>query len=84
MEKRLSNNFKTSNVTNLAKTILKSTYNRVLQGRPCLISCMSFEEKFFSGYILLTGQISLSGFFYFVRYWVECVSQLFVNQVVTS
>ena len=26
---------------------------------------MIFEEKYFAGYILLTGQISLSGCFYF-------------------
>ena len=32
---------------------------------PCLIYCMIFEEKYFSCYILLTDQISLSGFLFF-------------------
>ena len=33
------------------------------------IFCMIFEEKYFSCYILLTDQMSLSGCLYFVRYW---------------
>ena len=37
---------------------------------------MIFEEKYFSCYILLTNQISLSGFFYFVKYWAICVLYL--------
>ena len=36
----------------------------------CLIFCMIFEEKYFSCYILLPDQISLSYCLYFVRYWV--------------
>ena len=60
--------FKTKNVTKLTKVILKSSY-RVLQESLCLISYMSFEEKYFSGYILLTDEISLSGCLYFVRFW---------------
>ena len=72
MQKRLSNIFKTTNVTKLTKTILKSSY-RILQESICLISCIIFEEKYFSGYILLTDQISLSGCLYFVRYWAICV-----------
>ena len=37
------------------------------------------------GYILLTDQMSLSGYLrYFLRYWSICALQLFVNQVVTS
>ena len=60
--------FKNKNVTKLTKVILKSSY-RVLQESLCLISCMSFEEKYFSGYILLTDEISLSGCLYFVRFW---------------
>ena len=38
---------------------------------PCLISCKIFEEKYFSCYILLTDQISLSCL-YFVRYYIIC------------
>ena len=34
---------------------------------------MIFEEKYFSCYTLLTNQISLSGCFYFVKYWTICV-----------
>ena len=33
------------------------------------IFCLSFEEKYFPCYILLTDQIPLSGCLYFVRYW---------------
>ena len=33
---------------------------------------------------VLTDQISLPGCLYFFRYWVMCVLQLYVNQVVTS
>ena len=73
MEKKLSNIFKTTSVTKLTKAILKSSY-RVQQKSPCFISCISFEEKYFSGYILLTDQISLSGRLYFVRYWaILCI-----------
>ena len=73
IEKKLSNIFKTTNVTKLTKAILKSSY-RVQQKSPCFISCMIFEEKYFSGYILLTDQISLSGCLYFVRYWaILCI-----------
>ena len=60
MEKRSSNIVKTANVTKLTKANLKSSY-RVLQASLRLISCMIFEEKYLSGYILLTDQISLSG-----------------------
>ena len=51
---------------------------------PCLIFCMIFEEKYFCCYLLLTDQISFCNCRYFMRYWVICVSQLFVNQAVTS
>ena len=40
------------------------------------------QQKCSSCYILLTDQISLPGCLYFLRYWVTCVLQLFVNQVV--
>ena len=46
------------------------------------ILCMTFQQKYSTYYILLTDQISLSG--YFLRYWAICVLQLFVNEVVTS
>ena len=41
---------------------------------PCFIFCITFQEKYFSCYILLTGQISFSGCLYFVKYWAVCVS----------
>ena len=42
-----------------------------------------FQEKYFSGYILLTDHISLPDYLYFLRYWIICVLQLFASQVVT-
>ena len=42
-----------------------------------------FSTKMFL-YILLIGQISLSEYLSFFRYWAICVLQLFVDQVVTS
>ena len=45
---------------------------------------MIFEEKCFSCYILLPGQISLTDCLYIPRYWLICVFQLFVTQIVTS
>ena len=56
MEKRFFNILITINVTKLTKAILKSSY-RVLQEAPCLVSCMIFEEKYFSNYILLIDKI---------------------------
>ena len=82
MEKRLSDIFKTTNVAKLAKAILKSSII-VLQESPCLIYWLIFEEKNFTGYILLTDQISLSGCLYLVKYWAICALYLFVNQFVT-
>ena len=38
-----------------------------------LILCKIFSEKYFSCYILLTDQISLSFCIYFLRYWAICV-----------
>ena len=35
-------------------------------------------------YVLLTDQISLSDYLYFLRYWAVRVLQLFVSQAVTS
>ena len=43
-----------------------------------------FQEKFFSCYIPLTDQISLSDYLYFSRYWAISVLQLFVDQAVTK
>ena len=48
-----------------------------------LIFSMVFEEKYFSCYIILSDQISMSGCLNFVRYWAICVFSFFVNQVVT-
>ena len=33
---------------------------------------MILQEEYFSRYVLLTDQISLSGYLYFLRYWVIC------------
>ena len=43
-----------------------------------------FEEKYLSRYILLTDQILLPDFLYFLRFWEICVLQLFAVQSVTS
>ena len=51
---------------------------------PTKIFCMVIQEKYFSCYILLIDQISLSDRLYFSRYWAMCVLQLLVKQVVTS
>ena len=48
------------------------------------ILCMIFLENFFSCYILLTDQISMSDRLYFSTYWAICVLKLFVNLAVTS
>ena len=48
-------------------------------------SVWSFKKKkYFSSYILLTDQISLSGCLYFLRYWAIYVLRLSANHVVTS
>ena len=43
-----------------------------------------FSTKYLSCYILIPTQISLSGCFYFLRFWAIYVLQLFIIQVVTS
>ena len=45
--------------------------------------CMIVQRKIFLYYILLTGQILLSDCLYVLRYWVICLLQLIVSQVVT-
>ena len=45
---------------------------------------MILQQKCSIYCILFTDQISLSHWLYFLRYWAICVSQLFVNQAVTS
>ena len=40
---------------------------------------MVFQEKWFSCYILLTDQVSLSAFLYFLNYWAICLLPLFVS-----
>ena len=42
---------------------------------------MIFEEKCFSCYVLLTDQMSLSGFFYFVRNWAICVLYCLITRL---
>ena len=42
-----------------------------------------FKKKCFSCYILLTQQIALSDFLYFLWYWAICVLEWFLSQVVT-
>ena len=39
---------------------------------------MIFDAKYFSRYILLTDQISLSDYIYFFRFWAMHVLELFV------
>ena len=51
---------------------------------PHFFFCIIFEKDYFSFYILLPDQISLSDYLYFLRYQVICILQLFVNQVQTS
>ena len=43
------------------------------------ILCMIFQEKCFSVYALLTDQISLPDYIYFLKYWKICVLQLLFN-----
>ena len=43
-----------------------------------------FLEKYFSCHILVTDQISLSDYLCFLGYWVICVLQLFVSQLIMS
>ena len=40
---------------------------------------MIFQENFFSCYILLTDQISLTGCLYFLRFWAIYPLQLFIQ-----
>ena len=51
---------------------------------PFLIFCMISEEKYFFCYIPYTDQISLSGYFYFVKYWAVCALLLSDDQILTS
>ena len=50
----------------------------------CLIFFIDFKEKYFSCYILLIDQVSLSGCLYFVRYCTVCVLYLLVNKIMMS
>ena len=56
---------------------------RVLDYFSYHILCMNFQEKYFSCYIFLNDQISLSDCLYFLKYLV-CLFWLFVIQFVTS
>ena len=66
-----------------------TSYNAFLKKLRCLELAslphflMIFEEKYFSFYILLPDEISLSDGLCFVRYWAICALQLFFYQVVT-
>ena len=46
-----------------------------------LIFCMNFEEKYRLWYILLTDQNSLSGCFYFMRYWAISVCNCLLTRL---
>ena len=59
-------------------------YKRVLDQPTHHILCMIFQEKCFSCPIWLTGQISLCGSLYFLKFWAVCVLPSFVSQSVTS
>ena len=67
MENRLFDIFETTNVTKLTKVILKGSCVYALmeccKSFPALFSD-NFEEKYLSGYIQLTDQISLSGWYH--------------------
>ena len=54
-------------------------WEEVWNQSPCLIFHIIFEGKYFSCYVLLLHQISLSGCLYFDKYWTICILQLFVN-----
>ena len=43
-----------------------------------------FSTKVFSCYILVTDQIALPDYLYFLRYWAICALHLFVNQAAMS
>ena len=52
-----------------------------------IVSLPHFEYGFLTNnvsHVLLTDQIPLSDYLYFLRYWVICVLHLFGSQVVTS
>ena len=48
------------------------------------IMYMIFQENFFLYYTLLTNQMSLFTAFFFLGFWIICVLQLLVSQVVMS
>ena len=47
---------------------------------PALFSALFFNKNILFSFIPLTDQNSLSGCFYFMRFWAICVLQLFVSQ----
>ena len=59
-------------------------YKRVQEQPLHHILRMIFKKRYFSFYILLSDQISLSGSIYLLRYWTIYVLQLFVVQSVTT
>ena len=83
MEKRLFNIFKTTNATKVTKATLKAS-DRALQESPCLIFCMIFKEKYFSGYIL---RIYFSGYIlkiYDVAIWSTNSCNTYIAQYLTK
>ena len=51
---------------------------------PASFFCIIFKEKYLPHYVLLTDQISLFDYFYFLRYLAICVLYLFGVQCMTS
>ena len=54
------------------------------KGLGIVLNSMIFQGKCFSSYFLLPGQIALPECLYFLKYWIICVFQLFVKQLLTS
>ena len=71
------------NKNKLSKTLEYYSYIRSLLIFQKRVWDQFFQEKCFSCYILLTGQISLSYCLYVSRYWTIYVLQLYVLQLLT-
>ena len=63
-------NFITFQTVNPAISSILIFHKRVWVQLLRRILCMIFQEKYFQLYTLLTDHISLSGYLYFLRYWV--------------
>ena len=62
--------------------ILEKSLGLISPSRMISPSCMIFKKNVY--HIILTDQISLSEYLYFLRYWAICLMQLFLSQIVTS